>query len=65
MEEWYAVIMKERHIYKILNKCKRSQYLKGGIILRGWIPAYEMDKLQEIVEDIKVCRLICRYISKF
>jgi len=53
LEEWYAVIMKERHIYRILNKCKRSQYLKGGIILRGWIPAYEMDKLQEIVDDIK------------
>ncbi|OUM70143.1 hypothetical protein PIROE2DRAFT_57009 [Piromyces sp. E2] len=53
LEEWYAIIMKERHIYHILNRCKKSQYLKGGIILRAWITAYDMDTLQEIVDDIR------------
>jgi len=46
--------MKERNIYKILSRCKKSQYLKGGIMLRAWITAYDMDKLYEVVEDIKV-----------
>ena len=54
LEEWYAIIMKERHIYKILSRCKKSQYLKGGIMLRAWITSYDMDKLYEIVNDIKV-----------
>lgn len=53
LEEWYAVIMKERHIYIILNKCKKSQYLKGGIMLRAWVTFYDMEVLQEIVEDIR------------
>jgi len=53
LEEWYAIIMKERNIYKILSRCKKSQYLKGGIMLRAWITAYDMDKLYEVVEDIK------------
>jgi len=48
--------MKERHIYQVLNRCKKSQYLKGGIILRAWITAYDMDTLQDIVEDIKVSK---------
>jgi len=56
LEEWYAIIMKERHIYQVLNRCKKSQYLKGGIILRAWITAYDMDTLQDIVEDIKVSK---------
>jgi len=54
LEEWYAIIMKERNIYKVLSRCKKSQYLKGGIMLRAWITSYDMDKLYEIVEDIKV-----------